>query len=128
VEAFAELPFLSAPLLSPDGTRIAGRISGGGSERIGIWTLSEPRDHPPEMFDVGPVESFSWAGDNRLVVSTVHARIMAGGGEIVAGPARRIFAYDLTSHKPTPLGRPHGLFEDMIFVDPYGRYVLVSSQ
>jgi dipeptidyl aminopeptidase/acylaminoacyl peptidase len=128
VEAFAELPFLSAPLLSPDGTRIAGRISGGGSERIGIWTLSEPRDHPPVMFDVGPVESFSWAGDNRLVISTVHARIIASGGMIAFGPARQIFSYDLTSHKPTPLGQSHGPFADMIFVDPYGRYVLVSSQ
>jgi dipeptidyl aminopeptidase/acylaminoacyl peptidase len=128
VEAFAELPFLSAPLLSPDGTRIAARVSGAGREGIGVWTLSEPRDHPPKMIDADDVESFAWAGDGRLIVSAVQARLISSGVVIAFGPARRIFSYDLSSDKPTALDRSHGLFADLIFIDPYGRYVLISSQ
>ena len=128
VEAFAEPPFLSSPLLSPDGTRIAALVTSGGRQRIGIWTLSEPRDHPPKWIEFANVESFAWAGDNRLIVSTVGVSIMVSGDAIVVGPARRIFSRELTGDKVTPLGQAHGLFADLIFIDPYGRYVLVSSQ
>ena len=39
VERFAELPFFDSPVLSPDGTRIAAKITDGGEDRIGIWTV-----------------------------------------------------------------------------------------
>jgi len=128
VESFAALPFLSTPVLSPDGTRIAARISSAGRDWIGIWTLSEPRDRPPRMIEVGSIESFTWAGDSRLIISTLDVRLVTSGVVIAFGPARRIFCHDLTSDKTTALGQSQGLFAEMIFVDPLGRYVLVSSQ
>ena len=39
VEELAEPPFLTEPVLSPDGSRIAGRVSKDGNESIAIWTL-----------------------------------------------------------------------------------------
>lgn len=128
VESYSELPFLSDPLLSPDGTRIAARISNSGHEQIAIWTLSEPRDHPPKLINIGGVESFAWAGDGRLVISTIGLRIIASGNAIAFGPARQISCYDLAGDKITALGQSRGLFADVIFIDPFGRYVLVSSQ
>ena len=127
-DVYAELPFLSTPLLSPDGARIAARVSGGGEEHIGIWTLSEPRDRPPRLIEAGNVESFTWAGDNRLIISSIGFNIMRSGALISYGLSRRISSYDLADGKATPLGRSHGLFSDMIFVDPNGRYALISSQ
>ena len=128
VETFAELPFLSTPLLSPDGTRIAARLSNAGHEWIGIWTLSEPRDHPPKLIEVRAVESFAWAGDSRLVISTADTEIMTSGVVIAYGRARRIFCHDLAADKTIRLGQSHGMFAEVIFIDPLGRYVLVSSQ
>jgi dipeptidyl aminopeptidase/acylaminoacyl peptidase len=128
VEAFAELPFLFEPILSPDGARIAARVSSGGREWIGIWTLSEPRDHPPKLIEVGDIERFAWAGSGRLIISTVAVRLMSSGVLIAYGPARQIFVYDLASDKSMPLGQSHGMFADVIFIDPLGRYVLVSDQ
>jgi dienelactone hydrolase len=127
-EAYAELPFLSTPLLSPDGTRIAARVSGGGEEHIGIWTLSEPRDRAPRLIETGNLESFAWAGDSRLIISSIGFGIMRSGYMISYGLSRTISSYDLAGNKATPLGRSHGLFSDLIFVDPLGRYALVSSQ
>ena len=128
VEAFAELPFLSSPILSPDGTRIAAQLSSGGREWIGIWTLSESRDHPPKLIEVGNVENFAWAGNGRLIISTVETSIISSGVVVAFGPAHRIFCHDLASDKATPLGQSQGLFANVIFIDPLGRYALVSSQ
>lgn len=127
-EAFAELPFLSSPLLSPDGTRIAAQVTRDGRQWLCIWTLSEPRDHPPKFINVPNVDSFAWAGDSRLIISTVSVGIVMGSGMFAIGPMRRIVSDDLTNDKITPLGKPNGLFADVIFIDSQGRYVLVSSQ
>ena len=62
-EAFAELPFLSDALLSPDGTRIAARVIVGGREHIGIWALADPRDRPPAIF--GGVTSLHFGRDKQ---------------------------------------------------------------
>ena len=60
-------------------------MSGGGEEHIGIWTLSEPRDRAPRLIEAGNVESFAWAGDNRLLISSIGFGIMSSGNMIAYG-------------------------------------------
>lgn len=36
VAHFAQVPFMQDPVLSPDGTRIAARITDSGPQRIGV--------------------------------------------------------------------------------------------
>jgi len=127
-EAFAELPFLAHPILSPDGTRIAARLANGSHYQIGVWTLSEPRDHPPHLIDIDDAESFAWAGNSRVIINTVSFRILVRNETIAWGPSRQIYVHDLTSGKTTPVGDNHGLFEDVVFIDPYGRYLLLATQ
>jgi dipeptidyl aminopeptidase/acylaminoacyl peptidase len=128
VDAFAQIPFLSSPLLSPDGRRIAARLLVGGDEKIGIWTLSAPRDDPPRLIDAGNLDGFSWAGDDRLLLSSTGLVMLAFQGVILPLPMRRIMVADVATGAARALGESQGLFDNLVFVDPDGRYVLLSGQ
>ena len=128
VSDYSDLPFLSDARLSPDGTRIAARINSHGSDQIGVWTLSAPRDQPPVMIDASGLESFAWAGDQRLIFTSLNIRILASNSMIGIGQGREVFCHDLVEKKTTPVSQSRGLFADVIFIDPLGRYALVSSQ
>lgn len=66
-EAFARLPFIEGPQLSPDGTKIAARIAVNGVQRLAII----PRGDPSKMVQIneGAVDlnSWSWVNDDWLV-------------------------------------------------------------
>jgi dipeptidyl aminopeptidase/acylaminoacyl peptidase len=128
VEALAELPFLTSPLLSPDGTRIAGRVTVDGNEVIGVWNLADPRDRPPALIEAGNVDSFSWAGDNRLVIGVTSLVVFTLGRASLPVPVRRVMSHDLSSGKTETLGNSSGFLDELVFVDPAGRYVLLSMQ
>ena len=128
VEAFAQLPFLSSPLLSPDGTRIAARVTAGGEERIGVWTLSAPREDPPAILPIANVDAMRWAGDGRLVISVTTVTLLGVGGALLPLPSRRVLAHDLAANKTATLGEGGGLFDELIFVDEAGGYVLLATQ
>ncbi len=128
IEDFAQLPFLSDALLSPDGTRIAGRVSRGGSETIAIWTLSAGADQVPQRIAVAGNRAFEWASDSRLLISVNTVIVIVGGGTLLPVPMQRVMSYDLESRKLTPLGSEAGFQQSVIFVDPAGRYVLLSNQ
>ena len=128
VETFAELPFFANPRLSPDGRRIAARLIHGSHNQIGVWTLSDPRERPPHMIDIDDAESFAWAGDERIIVTTLQMRTISSMNYIAMGPSREIFSHEIATGKTTPLGESHGLFADPIFVDTYGRYALIARQ
>jgi dipeptidyl aminopeptidase/acylaminoacyl peptidase len=127
IEDFARLPFLSDALLSPDGRRIAGRVSHDGNEGIAIWTLSEGADQVPEHIAVGGNESFTWASDTKLLITTASTFVIVSGGAIVPIPLQRVQSFDLATRKLTPLGPATAFLQELIFTDPGGRYVLLSS-
>ena len=127
IEAFAQLPFLTAPQLSPDGTRIAARVAAQGRELVGIWTLSAPRDATPQMIEVPNLESFAWAGNQRLLIANLSIEFMFTNIAVMLGPARRFVVHDLGTGKSEPLESTPGLLQELIFVDPSGRYVLLSK-
>jgi dipeptidyl aminopeptidase/acylaminoacyl peptidase len=128
VERFAQLPFLSSPLLSPDGTRIAGRVAVGGQERLAIWTLAAPRDGAPQLIEAANVDGFAWAGDHRLLIRSTGLTILRIGNVVLPLPLRRILAIDLRTSKATAVGGTDGVFDDLVYLDPQGDYALVAGQ
>ena len=127
VEDFAHLPFLSDASLSPDGTKVAGRVSAEGRESIAIWTIHEGVPGAPLLIPATGNQSFEWAGDAHLLISVSNTFVIAAGGSILAIPLQQVMSFDLQSQKLTPLGPGAGFLQTVIFVDPVGRYVLLSS-
>jgi dipeptidyl aminopeptidase/acylaminoacyl peptidase len=56
--AFAQLPFIEAPSLSPDGTRVAARIAVQGKMRLAIIPLADTTKL--KLLDPGDFELTSW--------------------------------------------------------------------
>lgn len=127
VERFAQLPFFESPVLSPDGTRIAARITDGGAERIGIWPVRAEGQRQHRTVPAANVVSYRWAGDNRLLV-TITNLILIVGFTFTAVPVRRVVSYDLETGRSQTLGTASGFGDEVIFVDPAGRFVLLSTQ
>ena len=126
IERLAQLPIIADPVLSPDGTRIAARITDGGRERIGVWRVGDSAT-APRTIPADNVISYQWAGDERLLVE-VHAVVLITGHIILPVPVRRVVSYDLASGRATALGSGGGLYDEVIFVAPAGHYVLLSTQ
>lgn len=127
IEDFARLPFLTDALLSPDGTRIAARVSEGGEKRIGIWTLSEGPEQTPRLIPASGGESFEWASDRRLLIQVTRLTIVVAGQTIMPVPTRRVGVVDLDANKVTPVGPSGSITQEVIFIDPHGRYILLST-
>ncbi|MEA3016047.1 MAG: hypothetical protein QOI38_769 [Sphingomonadales bacterium] len=127
LERFAELPLLRDPLLSPDGSRIAARMIVEGEERIGIWTLRPGAAPELQSFRTPGLRSFQWAGNGRLVIRLLGTMTLGPAGR-TALPVLRVVAYDLASRQAVGLGEGNGLGDDIVMVDPEGRYVLLETQ
>lgn len=126
VEALAQPPFLTEPLLSPDGYLIAARVKVQDKDWIGIWNLrhpeAQPRLIPQDDYDV---RWLRWAGPNRLLMGIIIRSRLEGASVSVS----RILSLDVTTWSATPLQTGEGIVGDnVIFVDPQGAYALVSSQ
>src|SRR3954447_3956356 len=81
IEALAQPALLTSPKLSPDGNRIAARVSVGGREWIGFWDLHEASASPPHLLASatdGEVRWLRWAGPNRLLLGIQLQRMAEG--------------------------------------------------
>ena len=69
-EAFAALPALSGPALSPDGKRLALIQVRGGLPVVTLWTLDAPT-MPPMIIPAqeGFIDSVRWANNHRILVT-----------------------------------------------------------
>jgi hypothetical protein len=71
-EAFARLPFLQNPELSPDGTRVAVKMAIKGEQRFAIVPLDDTSKLV--MISPGPNDLNSWAWvNNDWLVATIGA-------------------------------------------------------
>ena len=127
IESLAELPALSDPVLSPDGTKIMARITDAGRQTLAVYTLSAANDQPPKILPLGAeAQRFSWAGDGRVLLGIRIITLFAG---ILPIPITRLLTYDLASSKITPVQAGAGLVaDDVIYTDPAGAFVLLSAQ
>jgi hypothetical protein len=84
--SYAQPPFLRSALLSPDGTMIAAQLWEAGRSRIGIWTLDKGPEQQPRTIPADNLTGIEWAGNRRLLVSTMTLAIIANSGSIYVGP------------------------------------------
>lgn len=70
VTAFAQLPFIAHPRLSPDGTRLAGLFNIAGEQAIAIRSLFDKTDKGVmiRVPDGTQVEWLSWVNDDNILV------------------------------------------------------------
>ncbi|HEX9932994.1 MAG TPA: S9 family peptidase [Allosphingosinicella sp.] len=127
LETFAELPFFDSPVLSPDGTHVAARILVGEEQRIGIWRIAagEPVEQLRNFAAPG-VASYQWAGNDRLLVNVTMVVVVTASVTLPIA-VRRVASYEIATGEARPLEAGRGLASDVIFTDPDGRYVLLST-
>lgn len=126
IEALADLPGLSDPVLSPDGQRVAAPITAGGVNRIAVWDL-RAIDRPPHFLSQAGYELrwLRWAGPNRLLLG-VGTRVNYEG---ISVPVTRIVAVETGGWTARALDTGRGIIgDDVIYVEPTGAFILVSSQ
>jgi dipeptidyl aminopeptidase/acylaminoacyl peptidase len=105
---FGKRPFMRAPRLSPDGTKLAVMMSKDGTDNLGWLDLSKPGSAPnffvqaEEYREAGDrtVQSWFWVG-NRTIVMDLASREIIGGQR---GDLGRLAAYDIETKKTTTLG------------------------
>jgi dipeptidyl aminopeptidase/acylaminoacyl peptidase len=127
-EAFGSLPFFTAPEISPDGTRlVAGSVS-EGHKAVVLADLTKP-DYALARIDLS--DKFEmlwarWAGDRRVLMSLVIPTKLYGT-EIRTS---RLFLFDVATRQVHPLDSKIGGIDgdDVIHIDPSGRYILLSAQ
>jgi dipeptidyl aminopeptidase/acylaminoacyl peptidase len=124
VEALAELPFISDPLLSPDGKRIFARINHKGQEVLAVYDLAAgPEAEPTLVAEKGGASWVSWAGNDRLLIGQRVFTLMIG---TVPLSLTRLVSHDLRSGKSVDL-RTAFNGDNVIFIDPDGRYILLPT-
>lgn len=85
LEHFAELPFMSAPQLSPDGTRVAAKLSVDGQQVLAVLNLFDKAAKPALIrVGKGDLKSWHWVNDQWLVArirgtATVNGRAYSIG-------------------------------------------------
>ncbi|MEG3123878.1 alpha/beta hydrolase family protein [Sphingomonas sp. GB1N7] len=67
LESFAELPFMEGPELSPDGTKVAARISVGGVQRFAIIPLAKVAESRTIMLGDNDLNGWTWVNDDWLI-------------------------------------------------------------
>lgn len=70
IEVFAALPAFSGPRLSPDGTRIAVKLTTRGQQVLAIISLAEPGARPALIIGDPSIDinSWTWVNDDWLVL------------------------------------------------------------
>lgn len=126
VEAFADQPFLSRPLLSPDGLSIAARTTVDGKSKLLIFQIDGKT--PPHPYGLGEatIADLNWAGPKRVLL-TVGTKTSIEGEDF---PIQRLLSIDVVSGAVQILDKnSNGLLAgDVLYSDPAGAWILVSSQ
>ncbi len=122
----AQLPFISRPRISPDGTRIAAYVNTNNQNLLGVFDLAGGE---PKLLNMGKsleIDWFRWAGKDRLLIS-VGKTVPWFGDEAWQ---TRLLVYDITEKKQRFIGgKTEGLKgDDVLWVDPEGKSVLLAFQ
>ncbi|HYE26704.1 MAG TPA: alpha/beta fold hydrolase [Allosphingosinicella sp.] len=127
IEAVAAIPFISDPLISPDGRHLVARINGEGKEMLAVYDLSAPRDAPPKVVPLaGAIRWYGWAGNDRILVGNTIFSLLLG---VMPFEMTRLTGYDLKTGQAAEIKAGAGLVGDnVVYTDPDGRYILLSAQ
>lgn len=127
IEALAELPFITDPALSPDGRKVAARVTIEGKESIAIMDVPHVPGKGSRLIPItdAALRSYSWAGSDRLMIGVRTVQVVLG----IPLPFTRLFRFELSTGKMIPVGDSSGfLGDEIIFTDPAGRYILMAAQ
>ncbi len=122
----SQLPFISSPRLSPDGTRIAAYVTLKGQKQLGIFKLETGESkllNPGETLDL---DWFRWAGNERVLFSL--GKTVDWEGEDAW--QTRLLVYDIPAGQQRFIGgKTEGLTgDDVLWVDPDGQSILLAFQ
>jgi|HigsolmetaAR201D_1030396.scaffolds.fasta_scaffold02310_7 Dipeptidyl aminopeptidases/acylaminoacyl-peptidases len=126
-EDFGALPFMTAPLLSPSGERVAARAYSKDGLRIAIIDLKNQQNSLtipiPEDRDL---RWYQWAGDKRLLLSVGTSEFFMGEDVYVT----RLLMFDIETQQVHLVGKKNAGFmgDDVIYVDPSGSWLLLNLQ
>lgn len=126
IATFAEQPFINNPVLSPDGKSIAAESTVGGKTSLCVFALADMKlIRRVDLGDAGIAE-IQWAGNGRILLTrSMQASFFGSDIEIT-----QLYAVDLTTGEAkvlNPKGRSLSA-GDVIYTDPTGRWILLSSQ
>ncbi|HEY1605286.1 MAG TPA: alpha/beta fold hydrolase [Allosphingosinicella sp.] len=111
ISFFAQRPFMAAPRISPDGTKIVVRMSHDKIGYLGVLDLTKPGS-PPDFFikttefrEVGDrtVTAYRWVGNDNVVVTMESRENIFGQMADIS----RLAAYNIKTKKLTPLAWDH---------------------
>lgn len=107
IEAFAEVPQIEDPELSPDGKRIAGKIAIRGKQLFAVITPGSGQ--PPKLINPGKSDLnwWRWVNDEWLVVGIGQA-VPVEGDTLHVTYATRALGYSVSTGKAVPLAHDVG--------------------
>ena len=127
-EDFGALPYLTAPDLSADGRRLVATSFVGGTKSVVLLDLAAA-DGGLTKIDIPKDYELNWAvwlGSRGVLISIVVPSRFYG----LELPASRLIMYDVAAGQLRPVtGRIGGMDgDDVIHIDPEGRFFLLSAQ
>jgi dipeptidyl aminopeptidase/acylaminoacyl peptidase len=134
MSVFGRQPFMRAPRVSPDGTKIVVQLARQGKGAMGIIDLTKPGSAPAffyattEVREEGDrtVEGYRWVGNNNIVVTLISRENIFGQ----RGDVTRLIAYNLTTKKTTTLAWDNAVFgaADILWIDHDKEKLLLARQ
>jgi dipeptidyl aminopeptidase/acylaminoacyl peptidase len=134
VTAFGKRPFMQAPRISPDGTKLVVQMSKNGNGFLGLIDLTKPGSAPDffiattEFRDVGDrtVVAWRWVGNDNVVV-TMQSRENIFGQ---MADLTRLAAYNIKTKKLTPLAWDHAtaFASNILWIDHDKGKILLERQ
>ncbi|MGF7150566.1 dipeptidyl aminopeptidase/acylaminoacyl peptidase [Sphingomonas zeicaulis] len=122
------LPFMNLPVLSPDGARMAarGHLAGRTAIVVSTFSATNTTSEALPMHADHQIEWYRWAGNGKLLVSI--SRLSQFNGEEVR--MTRVAVVDIATRNTFIAGpKMQGIDgDDVIYVDPDGAYILLSTQ
>ncbi|MES2046185.1 MAG: S9 family peptidase [Pseudomonadota bacterium] len=128
-EQFGRLPFIEAPQLSPDGTRVAAQIAVNGQLRLAIIPLGDTAHLKLISPGQADLNGWSWVNNDWLVVRTGQSSAVEGDNWYL----RRAIAVDATGKNMRVLGgdKAGQLADDILWIahdgTPHLRMALQTS-
>jgi dipeptidyl aminopeptidase/acylaminoacyl peptidase len=125
-ETFVSSRQLMGPLLSPDGENLVYREQVEETNLLTIANLTtgvKIRMVEPEKIDLN---WYRWAGNSRLLISMASKSYVAG--EEVRETNLQYFDLPTKSLKPINNKRHRFNGDDILYIDPFGEYLLKSQQ
>jgi dipeptidyl aminopeptidase/acylaminoacyl peptidase len=127
-EDFGALPFLTSPVISPDGHLAAARAYVRDSLRVILMDLDRFK---PALGAIPIPEKrdllwYRWAGNERLLLSVGKTDLLEGEDVYVT----RLLMFDLKTSQAQFVGKRSEGFagDDVLYVAPDGSYLLLSIQ